>query len=96
MIAQGRRRAQESVCSSRGGSGKTARGSTLATLVPSGGYAMKNIGIIAIVAGVLVIILGLAGVLGQGGNVRTVMVGAVILLAVGFLLYRRGQSGRTS
>jgi len=56
---------------------------------------MKNIGIIAIVAG-MVIILGLAGVLGQGGNVRTVMVGAVILLAVGFLLYRRGQSGRAS
>ncbi len=85
MIAHGRRRAQETVCSSRGGSGKTARGSTLAP-----------IGIIAIVAGVLVIILGLAGVLGQGGNVRTVMVGAVILLAVGFLLYRRGQSGRAS
>jgi Flp pilus assembly protein TadB len=60
------------------------------------GNAMKNIGIIAIVAGILVIILGLAGVLGQGGNVRTVMVGAVILLAVGFLLYRRGQSGRPS
>ena len=57
---------------------------------------MKNIGIIAIVAGILVIILGLAGVLGQGGNVRTVMVGAVILLAVGFLLYRRAQSGRAS
>ena len=57
---------------------------------------MKNIGIVAIVAGILVIILGLARVLGQGGNVRTVMVGAVILLAVGFFLYRRGQSGRAS
>lgn len=57
---------------------------------------MKNIGIIAIVAGVLVIILGLAGVLGQGGNVRTVMVGAVILLAVGFFLYRRSRSGPAS
>jgi hypothetical protein len=57
---------------------------------------MKNIGIIAIVAGILVIILGLAGVLGQGGNLRTVMVAAVILLAAGFLLYRRGQSGRPS
>jgi hypothetical protein len=52
---------------------------------------MKNIGITAIVAGILVIILGLAGVLGQGGNLRTVMVAAVILLAVGFFLYRRGQ-----
>ena len=52
---------------------------------------MKNIGITAIAAGILVIILGLAGVLGQGGNLRTVMVAAVILLVVGFLLYRRGQ-----
>jgi hypothetical protein len=57
---------------------------------------MKNIGIAAIAAGILVIILGLAGVLGQEGNLRTVMVAAVILLAVGFFLYRRGQSGRTS
>lgn len=57
---------------------------------------MKKIGIVAIVAGVLVIILGLAGVLGQGGNLRTVMIAAVILLAAGFLLYRRGQSGRAS
>lgn len=55
---------------------------------------MKNIGIAAIVAGILVIILGLAGVIGQGGNLRTVMFGAVILLVVGFFLYRRGQSGR--
>jgi hypothetical protein len=57
---------------------------------------MKNIGIVAIVAGILVIILGLAGVLGQGGNVRAVMVAAVILLGAGFLLYRKGQSGRAS
>jgi uncharacterized membrane protein YjjP (DUF1212 family) len=57
---------------------------------------MKNIGIAAIVAGILVIILGLAGVLGQGGNLRTVMIGAVLLLIVGFLLYRRGQSGRAT
>jgi len=55
---------------------------------------MKNIGITAIIVGILVIILGLAGVLGQGGNLRTVMIGAVILLIVGFFLYRRGQSGR--
>jgi hypothetical protein len=55
---------------------------------------MKNIGIAAIVAGIVVIILGLAGIIGQAGNFRTVMVGAVILLAVGFLLYRRGQRDR--
>jgi hypothetical protein len=52
---------------------------------------MKNIGIIAILAGIVVIILELVGVLGQGGSGRTVMVGAVILLAVGWLLYKRGH-----
>ena len=57
---------------------------------------MKNISILAMVTGVLVIILNLAGVLGQGGNFRTVMVGAIVLLAIGLLLYRRGQSGRAS
>jgi ABC-type transport system involved in cytochrome c biogenesis permease component len=54
------------------------------------------VGIGAIAAGILVILLALAGVLGQDGNFRTVMVGAVVLLAVGFLLYRRGQGGRGS
>jgi len=57
---------------------------------------MKNIGIAAIIVGILVIILGLAGVLGQEGNLRTVMIGAVVLLIVGFFLYRRGQSGRAT
>jgi len=57
---------------------------------------MKNVGIIAIAGGILVIILGLAGVLGQGGNLRIVMVAAIILLAAGFFLYRRGQTGRAS
>jgi hypothetical protein len=57
---------------------------------------MKNIGIVAIVAGILVIILGLAGMLGHGGNLRGVMIAAVILLAGGFFLYRRGQTGRSS
>ena len=52
---------------------------------------MKNVGIIAILAGIVVIILELVGVLGQGGSGRTVMVGAVILLVVGWLLYKRGQ-----
>ena len=53
--------------------------------------AMKSVGIIAILAGIVVIILALVGVVGQGGAGRTVMVGAVILLVVGLLLYNRGQ-----
>lgn len=52
---------------------------------------MKNVGIIAILAGIVVIILALVGVVGEGGAGRTVMVGAVILVAVGWLLYKRGQ-----
>lgn len=51
---------------------------------------MKNIGIVAILAGVLVIILALAGVIGQGAT-RSVMVGAVILLVAGYFIYKRGQ-----
>jgi len=57
---------------------------------------MKNIGISAIGVGILVIVLGLGGVIVQGENLRTVMVGAVVLLAVGFLLYRRGQGGQAN
>jgi len=52
---------------------------------------MKNVGIIAILAGIVVIILELVGVLGQGGSGRIVIVGAVILLVVGWFLYKRGQ-----
>lgn len=51
---------------------------------------MKNLGIVAIFAGILVIILALAGVVGQGAG-RAVMVAAIILLVAGYLLYRRGQ-----
>jgi hypothetical protein len=53
---------------------------------------MKNVGIAAIVVGIVVCVLGTAGVIGESGNLRTVTVGAIILLAVGFLLYRRGKS----
>ena len=51
---------------------------------------MKNLGIVAILAGILVIILALAGVVGQGAG-RAVMIAAIILLVAGYLLYRRGQ-----
>ena len=53
---------------------------------------MKNIGIAAIIAGIVVFVLGMAGVIGESGNLRTVTVAAIILLAAGFLLYRRGRS----
>ncbi len=50
---------------------------------------MRNVGIVAILAGIVVIVLALAGVVGQGVD-RTTMVGAVVLLAAGILLYKRG------
>jgi hypothetical protein len=53
--------------------------------------AMKNLGIVAIFAGILVIILALVGVVGQGGAGRSVIVAAIILLLGGYFLYRRGQ-----
>lgn len=52
---------------------------------------MKNVGIIAILAGIVAILLSLVGVMGQGDAGRSVMVGAIVLLAVGFLLYKRAQ-----
>ena len=53
---------------------------------------MKNIGIAAIVVGVLVFVLAIIGVLGQGGNLRAVTIAAIVIVAIGFLLYRRGKS----
>ena len=49
------------------------------------------IGIAAIVVGVLVFVLAIMGVLGEGGNLRTVTVAAIVIVAIGFLLYRRGK-----
>src|SRR5260370_42487347 len=52
---------------------------------------MKNLGIVAIFAGILAIVLALVGAGGQGGAGRAVMLAAVILLGAGFFLYKRGQ-----
>ena len=52
---------------------------------------MKNVGVVAILAGIVVILLALVGAVGQGDASRSVMVGAIVLVAVGFLLYKRAQ-----
>jgi hypothetical protein len=52
---------------------------------------MKNVSVIAILAGIVAILLNLVGIVGQGNAGRSVMVGAIVLLAVGFLLYKRAQ-----
>ena len=49
---------------------------------------MKTLGIVAILAGILVIILALTGVIGQAPG-GTVIIAAIILLAVGYFLYKR-------
>ena len=49
---------------------------------------MKALGIVAIFAGILVIILALTGVIGHGAG-RSVAIAAIILLAVGYFLYKR-------
>lgn len=53
---------------------------------------MKNVGIVTIVLGILVFLLGITGLIGPQGGLRTVTVGAIILLTVGFLVYRRGKN----
>ena len=50
--------------------------------------AMKTLGVVAILAGILVMVLALTGVIGQGAG-RAVIIAAIVLLAAGFFLYRR-------
>jgi len=56
---------------------------------------MKSLGIAGIVAGIGIFVLGLLGILGSGTNLRGLMAAAVVVIAPGFILYRRGQR-RTS
>ncbi len=56
---------------------------------------MKHLGIAAIVVGIVILVLALVGMLGTGTNLRGLMALAVVMLAAGFILYRRGQR-RTS
>jgi len=50
---------------------------------------MKNLGIAAIVVGITILLLCLLGVLGT--NLRGLVAAAVVILAAGFILYRRGR-----
>ena len=49
---------------------------------------MRNLGIAAIIVGVLIVILSLAGVTGAE-HTRTSVFAAVVLIAAGIVLYRR-------
>lgn len=56
---------------------------------------MKSLGIAGIVVGIAILVLGLLGILGSGTNLRGLMAAAVVVIAAGLILYRRGQR-RTS
>ena len=49
---------------------------------------MRNIGVAAIIVGILMIILSVAGVVGQG-SMRTGLLASIIMIVAGVYLYRR-------
>ena len=56
---------------------------------------MKNLGIVAIAVGIVILVLGMLGTLGSGTSMRGLLGAGVVILAAGFILYRRGRR-RTS
>ena len=56
---------------------------------------MKNLGIVAIAVGIVILVLGILGTLGSGTSMRGLLAAGVVILAAGFILYRRGRR-RTS
>jgi len=56
---------------------------------------MKNLGIVAIAVGIVILILGSLGTLGSGTSLRGLLAAGVVVVAAGFILYSRGRR-RTS
>jgi len=52
---------------------------------------MRNVGVAAIIVGILAIILIVARVIGQG-SMRTSLLAAIVMIVVGVFLYRRKPS----
>lgn len=50
---------------------------------------MRNLGVAAIIVGILLIILNVGGVIGQGGT-KTTLFASIALIVAGWLLFRRG------
>jgi uncharacterized membrane protein len=48
---------------------------------------MKNLGIVAIVVGIVVLVLGLFGMSGVGPGMRGLLAAGVVILAAGFIIY---------
>ena len=52
---------------------------------------MKNLGIVAIAVGIVILVLGMLGTLGSATSMRGLLAAGVVILAAGFILYRRGR-----
>ena len=52
---------------------------------------MKNLGIVAIVVGIVVLVISLSGMSGGGPGMRGLLAAGVIIIAAGFILYSRGR-----
>ena len=52
---------------------------------------MRNLGIVVMIVGILIVILSLAGVMGAQ-HTRTGVFAAIVLIAAGLILYRRQPS----
>lgn len=52
---------------------------------------MKNLGIVAIAVGIVILVLGMLGTLGSATSMRGLQAAGVVILAAGFILYRRGR-----
>jgi hypothetical protein len=56
---------------------------------------MKHLGIVAIAVGIVILVLGMLGTLGSATSMRGLHAAGVVILAAGFILYRRGRRRTT-
>lgn len=56
---------------------------------------MKNLGIVAIAVGIVILVLGMLGTFGSATSMRGLLAASVVILAAGFILYRRGRRRTT-
>jgi hypothetical protein len=56
---------------------------------------MKHLGIVAIAVGIVILVLGMLGTLGSATSMRGLQAAGVVILAAGFILYRRGRRRTT-
>jgi hypothetical protein len=52
---------------------------------------MKNLGIVAILVSIVLLVFGLFGMSGGGPGMRGLLAAGVVILAAGFIIYSRGR-----